>query len=251
MKEIFGKNYLSLNPIILIYILSYGNHDQIYQNQGEFKGSYLYKAFITGIINHLSELIIDNVYIRGIDYANDFIPISEPYKYSICVAHSFYENERFGGIGNGNLTDSKCIELKYNAYVLGHDHVPYEQVIKPTYTIVRPGSLTRATSKTCNIYRKVQVAVFDTDILQWSYIEVPIIPGTEAFNEKVIIQKSEDLNLEKILSNLEFSSSDNLFDFLESDKNKAKEVLGDSYDDVIKLITRYCESFGIYRNLES
>lgn len=230
-----------------------GNHDMAFQNETEFKGTYLFKAFLTGVIKHLNEIYIDNVTIKGVDFNKDFTKVNNLTNtgiYNICVAHSFYENERFGGLGNSNLTDEKCRELGYNAYVLGHDHVPYADVVEPTYTVIRPGSMTRGTSKTCNLYRKVQVAIFDTITYKWSYEEIPTRPGTEVFNEKVIMSKDIDLNLEKLLENFSASKGMNIYDIIDKHEEIGKTTLKEKYDEVIKTIVNYCETVGIYRKLE-
>ena len=226
-----------------------GNHDQQFQNETEFKGTYLYKAFLAGIIKHLDELTIDGVHIVGIDYNKDFIKEDEYTKYSICVAHSFYENEMFGGTGNSNLTDKKCLDLGYQAYVLGHDHTPYPTINEKGYTVVRPGSLTRGTSKTCNLYRKVNVALFDTISLEWSEVEIPTKPGAEVFNEKVILQKGTDIDLTELLNNLSVKKYENLYDIIDDLEDSGRERLKDLYPEVINIITQYCEAEGMYRKV--
>ena len=224
-----------------------GNHDMIFQNDEEFKGSYLYKAFLAGILNHLTSIKIDDVYIKGFDYNRDFVQCEDYCRYSICVAHSFYENIMFGGVGNSNLTDEKCIDLSYNAYVLGHDHTQYDDFNNGKYVVIRPGSLTRGTSKTCNLYRDVRVSMFDTSNLSWSSIVVPTKPGNEAFKEKVFIEKSLELNIDKLLENFSYSKDMGLYDIIDSRENIGRDLLKEDYDGVINIITNYCESVGIYR----
>lgn len=227
-----------------------GNHDMYFQNEEEFKNTLLYLTFLTGMVNHLDEIKIDNVTIKGFDYNKDFIHVNELKNqgtYNICVAHSFYENERFGGTGNSNLTQQKCIELGFNAYVLGHDHVPYPEVIEPMYRVIRPGSLTRGSSKTCNLYRQVQVSIFDTVLNTWSYVDIPVKPGVEVFNEKVIMSKDIDLNLEKLLENFSASKGMDIYDVIDKHEEQGRQILKDKYNDVLNIITQYCESVGIYR----
>lgn len=236
----FKSNNISLYTII-------GNHDMAFQNESEFKGTYLYKAFLAGILKHLEELMIDGVHIVGVDFNKDFNQEETYSRYSICVSHSFYENEMFGGTGNGNLTENKCIDLGYQAYVLGHDHTPYDTILSNGHYIIRPGALTRGTSKTCNLYRKVNVAAFDTDTLSWSEIEIPTKPGTEVFNEKVVISKDLDVNLEKLLENFSVSKGMNIYDIIDKHEEVGKEKLEGDYPKVISLINKYCEAHGIFR----
>jgi len=230
-----------------------GNHDMAFQNETEFKGTYLYKAFLAGILKHLDELVLGDVTIKGIDFNGDYLlakDLKQFNSYNICVAHAFYENEKFGGIGNGNLTYDKCKELGYNAYVLGHDHVPYADIDEPLFKVIRPGAMTRGTSKTCNLYRKVNVSVFDLDSHKWSLAEIPTKPGKDVFNEKVIMTKDIDLNLEKLLENFSASKGMSVYDIIDQHEESGKISLKESYSEVISLITQYCESVGIYRNLE-
>jgi DNA repair exonuclease SbcCD nuclease subunit len=224
-----------------------GNHDMIFQNDEEFKGSYLYKSFLAGIIKHLDNIKIDGVYIKGFDYNKDFIQCEEYCRYSICVAHSFYENSLFGGFGNSNLTDEKCIDLSFNSYVLGHDHTQYSDLNTDKYTVIRPGSLLRGTSKTCNLYRNVTVSIFDTSNLSWSSVNIPIKKGEEVFKEKVFVEKSMDLNLDKLLESFSYSKDMGLYDVIDNRESIGRDLLKEDYDGVINIITTYCESVGIYR----
>ena len=230
-----------------------GNHDMTFQNENEFKGTYLYKAFLVGVINHLDEVTIDSVTIKGFDYLQDYIPtdkLNNKSFYNICVAHSFYENERFGGTGNSNLTKPWCEELGYDAYVLGHDHVPYGDVEEPLFKVIRPGSMTRGTSKTCNLYRKVNVSMFDTVTHEWSLVEIPTKPGTEVFNEKVILSKDVDLNIKEIITNLDYSQHTDTYDIIARNEESGRESLKEDYDDVINVIVQNLEAVGIYKRLE-
>lgn len=236
----FKENNIDVYTIV-------GNHDMLFQNDDEFKGTYLYKAFLAGIIKHLDTLDIDNTHIVGFDYNRDYKEAEDLSKYNICVAHSFYENSGFGGFGNCNLTDEKCVNLKYNAYVLGHDHVPYDIMNKNNYYVIRPGSLTRGTSKTCNLYRDVQVAVFDNISFSWEYIKLKIKPGLDVFNESVIMSKDYKIDVNDILENLEISSYTNVYDIIDSNTEQAKDKLKDNYDDVLKIVETYFESHGLFR----
>ena len=247
----FKSNNISLYTII-------GNHDMIFQNDQEFKGTYLYKAFLAGIIKHLDTLDIGSTHIVGVDYNKDFSSIEFQSLYNICVAHCFYENEKFGGTGNANLTEEKCRHLGYNAYVLGHDHVPYDDLnirIFPdnpynddTFKVIRPGSLTRGTSKTCNLHRKVQVVVFNTETKEWNYEEIQTKPGLEVFNENVVMQKDYKLDVQDILDNLELAYTNNVYEIMNNNMDNATKKYGlDMCKKVIDLIISYFESHGLYQ----
>ena len=230
-----------------------GNHDMYFNNEKDFKVTKLFKAFLGNIITHLDEITIDGVHIKGIDFGKDFIKEESIWKYSIMVGHCFYENERFGGTGNGNLTHEKCLGLGYKAYVLGHDHSPYPTVDVSGYKIIRPGSLTRGTSKTCNLYRKINVAVFNTESLLWSETEVPSKPGNEVFLDKVIYNKSQadDINLNNLIDELIVKKNPDFYDFLDENREVGKERFKDLYPEIENILVNHCEALGIYRRVDN
>ena len=235
------------NGIILYSII--GNHDMYYQNDSEFDKTLLYQAFALGLIEHLDTLEVGPVTIIGVDFLKDFPKASNSTGYKVLVGHCFYENERFGGAGNGNLTKEKCKDLGYNVYILGHDHTPYETIKELTYEVIRPGSLMRGTSKTCNLYRKVNVEILDTNTFTWEEREIPCKPGTEVFIEKAVLSKSKDLdlNLEDLLENFTASKGVDIYNIIDEREETAKEILKDKYDEVIKVINMYLESRGVFR----
>ncbi len=230
-----------------------GNHDMYYNNEKDFKVTRLFKAFLGNIITHLDDLTIDGVHIKGIDFGKDFIKEESIWKYSIMVAHCFYENEKFGGTGNSNLTHDKCLNLGYKAYVLGHDHSPYPTVDTSGYKVIRPGSLTRGTSKTCNLYRKINVAVFNTESLLWSEVEVPSKPGNEVFLDKVIYNKSQtdDINLNNLIDELIVKKNPDFYDFLDENRESAKERFKELYPEIENILVNHCEALGIYRKVDN
>ena len=224
-----------------------GNHEIPYYNEKSFEGTVLDITYKTGIVKHLEKLELDNdVVIHGLDFGKSFEPIEKDGKYHICVAHAFYEND-FYGRGVDNLKASDAAKLGYDAYVLGHDHTPYAPVIENNYKVIRPGSLTRGTSKTCNLYRKVNVVIFDTIFKTFEEVEVPVKPGIEVFKERKFIEKQqEEINLDKIIHNLYAPEKNSIYKIIKADVEPAKLSMKDKYDGVINLITKYLESHGIY-----
>jgi len=225
-----------------------GNHEIPYYNERSFEGTTLDITYKTKFVKHLETLELDNgVVLHGLDFGKPFETVPDDGKYHICVAHAFYEND-FYGKGVDNLRADQAKGLGYSAYVLGHDHTPYPMITEETYKVIRPGSLTRGTSKTCNLYRKVQVAVFDTLFQTWSEIEVPVKPGTEVFAEKRFIEKNQmEINLDKIVQNLYSPEKNSIYTVIEKDIEPAKLAMKEKYDPAIALITKYLESHGIYK----
>ena len=224
-----------------------GNHEIPYYNEKSFDGTVLDITYKTGIVKHLEKLELDNdVVIHGLDFGKPFEEIQKDGKYHVCVAHAFYEND-FYGKGVDNLKAVDAAKLGYDAYVLGHDHTPYAPVVENNYKVIRPGSLTRGTSKTCNLYRKVNVIIFDTLFKTFEEVEVPVKPGVEVFKERRFIEKQqEDINLDKIIHNLYAPEKNSIYKIIKADIEPAKLSMKDKYDGVISLITKYLESHGIY-----
>ena len=111
--------------------------------------------------------------------------------------------------------------------------------------IIRPGSLMRGTSHTCQVNRIPQVAVFDTNDLSWKYESLPVAPGQEVFKEKVLLEKDLDVNVDSILKNINsYDKSVGIYNFIKSQEENGKEVFGDRYFDIVNLIKQYLNTFG-------
>lgn len=253
-----------------------GNHDMYYRNEDRENSTILANLFKTSV-EHLdklelnsqaykydSNLGVNQVYNRtikiyGVDYMKDFPKLQfMDGAYNIIVAHSFFEDNFYGAKGNENLTIEAINNYlgKYDAVVLGHDHAAYPMIdinnalaYNEKTKIIRPGSLMRGTSHTCQINRIPQVAVFDTHTLEWSYEQIPVAPGQEVFKEKVILEKEIDINMENILKNIDsYDKSVGIYKFLKSQEQRGKEVFGDRYNDIITLIKQYLNSYGFIEN---
>lgn len=231
-------------------IISYtiiGNHDLYYR--AEDSNKMLLKTLLySHTVEHLGKLVLDNCIISGFDYTKPISAVISHDKYNICVGHLFYENMMFGNeLENTNLTKEKATLLGYDAYVLGHDHSYYPPVIENTYKVFRHGSLLRGTSKTDNLVRGIKVMVFDDSTLSWNEVEVPHKEGKDVFLEERFIKKQhQTLNVDNILANLTHNEHSNIYDTIKELESSGKESLGDSYDLVIKNITNYLESYGMY-----
>ncbi|MBQ2639203.1 MAG: metallophosphoesterase [Bacilli bacterium] len=248
-----------------------GNHDMYFRNEDVNNTTILDNLLKAGV-EHLDTLqipikvltgstsnsstvttMILNIY--GVDYSKDFPQLLNPSGcYNIIVAHSFFEDSFYGTKGNENLTiDAINNQLgKYDAVVLGHDHTPYSilEIDNPlAYNrrtkIIRPGSLMRGTSHTCQVNRIPQVAVFNTEDLSWKYEQIPVAPGQEVFKEKVILEKELDVNVESILKNMNsYDKSIGIYKFIKSQEARGKEVFGDRYYDIVNIIKQYLNTYG-------
>lgn len=224
-----------------------GNHDVSYERLDTLPRTPLYMMYASGIIRHLNELIIDNkVFIKGFDYSTPVQRNKHPELYSICVAHIFFN---YGPLAKGlEILPEQLEPLGYNAYCLGHDHQAYEPYTYKDRTVYRCGSLSRGTSHSSNIYRKVLVQVFDVDTRTFDVLEVPCANSKDIFKEKVfrdVDKKTEERTLQEltdsvsqILNDMSFSSSSSIYDVLDTVEIEP---------DVKQLIEKYLVLNNIYR----
>ena len=237
-----------------------GNHDMYFRNEDSENVTILDNLLKTGV-KHLDMLevptiseYVEEIVVRGVDYGHDFPVIMNSNDYNIIVAHSFFEDDFYGSTGNHNLTIEAINNHlgKYDAAVLGHDHAEYAMLdirnpitLTENTKIIRPGSLLRGTSHTCQVNRIPKVAIFDCDSLNWTYQEITNSAGNEVFKEKVILEKDIDINIESILNNISsYDKSVGIYNFIKSQEARGKEVFGDRYYDVINIIKQYLNTFG-------
>lgn len=243
-----------------------GNHDMYYRND-EVENTTILDNLLKSGVEHLDKF--SGIYkyesplglndyklnIYGVDYKKDFPQLLKMDDgYNIIVAHSFFEDDFYGAEGNTNLTiDAINNHLgAYDAVVLGHDHAPYDTIfldnpisMTKRTMIIRPGSMMRGTSHTCQVNRIPRVAVFNTRDLSWKYEQIPVAPGQEVFKEKVLLEKELDVNVESILKNINsYDKSVGIYSFIKSQEERGKEVFGDRYYDIVNLIKQYLNTFG-------
>lgn len=223
-----------------------GNHDLYYRNETVENTTILDNLFKTGV-KHLEHLRFKDINLVGVDYGHDFPVFESSDTYNIVVAHSFFEDKFYGATGNFNLTIEGLKLMKnVNAVVLGHDHNTYKILDIDGVKIVRPGSLMRGTSHTCNINRIPQVAILDTETKEWTYEPLSNVPGEEVFKKKVILEKDLDINMTDIISNLNsYDKSSNIYKILHENEVSGKEAYGERYEAVLNIIKQYLDTFGI------
>ena len=223
------------------YII-YGNHDIPRNNQELMDRSPLGLLVNTGLVQELQHLEIEGrVVIEGSHYtqvipnANQLTSTISPMK-KICVAHAFFE-DKFAETHNLKIED--CVKLGYDYYVLGHDHTPYDDYKAKSFTIYRIGSLSRGTANENQLVRdKVFILEYDTALDAFTKIPVPCLPAQEVFKESIFMRKEEDMNMDKILDNLVFTSNDSIYDIL--DKSEQTKEVKD-------IVEQYLQGAGIFR----
>lgn len=224
------------------YII-YGNHDIPRNNQDLMDRSPLGLLVNTGLVEELRHLelegrvVIDGFhYTEAIAQAKQFTSTAIPMK-KICVAHVFFED---GFAETHNLHVEDCAKLSYDYYVLGHDHTPYEDFVANGFTVYRPGSLTRGTANDKQLTRdRVYILEYDTILDKFTKIPIPCLPAKDVFKESVFIRKSDDINMEKVLDNLVFTSNDSIYDVL--DRSEQPKEIKD-------IVEQYLQGAGIFRD---
>lgn len=149
---------------ILVFSI-FGNHDLSFERMDTAERSPLQMLITSGLVVHLSTEMIKtpsySVQLVGLDYPDNPIPVSDlPQKgtINILVAHRFYN---YGFNDPYNLTTEDCVNLGYNAYALGHDHIQYDIEKTQFYWVIRPGSFMRTSSHLYNMSRQIVIDVID------------------------------------------------------------------------------------------
>lgn len=109
--------------------------------------------------------------------------------YNICVAHKYFE---FDLSPAESLWSRDLDKLGYNAYLLGHDHVPYEDKTLidselGEVKIIRPGSLTRGTKHGYQLNREVYIVdiVIDGSV-RYERRALAVRPASEVFKSEAV-----------------------------------------------------------------
>ena len=223
-----------------------GNHDIPRNNLDLMEDSPLDLLFSVGVLKHLDTLEFNDVVIKGIDYTKDLVDSTKVLaemnkgldKYTILVAHKYFNTPLFGA---DNITPDELASLKYNMVFLGHAHDEYEDLDIQGTKLYRIGSLSRGTKANSQLYREnIYVLEFDTLTKSYKRIKVPCLPISEAFKDKIFIEKQEEIqkNLDEILIKFEYSQEDSIYDYM--DKIEIDKEIKD-------LITSYLEGRGIIR----
>ena len=149
-----------------------GNHDVIYERMDTFDESPLNFLFMTGVVKHLEQLEYDNVLIKAFDYTSPITVNETKDKYTVCVAHQYYNTPLY----KFYIKPEDALNLGYQAYVLGHDHTVYDDIVNDKFRIIRPGSLSRGTAHSSNLIRDIYAVIFDTVTKEFTRVTVPEIP---------------------------------------------------------------------------
>ena len=212
-----------------------GNHDLIFERMDSFDESPLNFLFMTGVVKHLDTLQFDDVILKGFDYTSPVTPNETPNNYTVCVAHQYYNTPLF----KVYIKPEDALSLNYNAYMLGHDHGVYDEVVNDKYRIIRHGSISRGTSHNSNLMRDVYVTIFDTITKTFTKVTLPTQKAADVFKEIKYVEKSLETSVDEIIDKMEFSADVTIYDMIDEAKDIPEEVRD--------LIVRYLEQHGIFR----
>ena len=221
-----------------------GNHDLIFERMDSFDESPLNFLFMTNVINHLDECKFKDengnvdVRIKAFDYTTPIEPNPYDDAYTICVAHQYYNTPLFKSF----IKPEEALSLGYQAYVLGHDHGVYDDVVNDKFKVIRSGSLSRGTAHSSTLMRDVYVTVFDTKTKEFTRVTVPTQKATDVFKEIKYVEKSLEKSVDEIIDKMEFHADVTIYDMIDEAK--------DLPDDVKELIIKYLEQNGIFRKAE-
>lgn len=212
-----------------------GNHDLIYERAETIDESPLNFLFMTGVVKHLDTLEYDDVIVKGFDYTTPINQNEDYNHYVVCVAHQYYNTPLY----KSYIKPEDALNLGYNAYVLGHDHTVYDDIVNTKFTVIRPGSLSRGTAHSSNLMRDVYGVVFNTITKTFERITIPTQKASDVFKEIKYVEKSLETSVDEIINKMEFSTDKTIYDMLDEGK--------DIPDDVKNLIIKYLENNGIFR----
>lgn len=266
LGDIFNTRHMTLNYFIKCFKvfsdlasvsklhLVVGNHDITYNNESTLQDSPIQILYDSGLFerhnfkeNILPVALDEDELFYFYDYTvpvQEIQPVPEGCKgcTNFLIGHYFY------CIGFGDeehtLTKEMCSKLGYNYYILGHDHTPYTPVKTKEYEVHRPGSLSRATSNTCQVSRDtIQVVIYNTKTKQFTYKDLEgILPSKEVYKENILVDKitlsSISESLQDFLNALDFNNTSDIYDTLNSIPmdNKVKDI-----------IIKYLEAEGVYQ----
>lgn len=237
---------------IRVFVIA-GNHDLLQDRPDSFDRTTLGLMYISGTFEPFTEIRFKrkdslDVVLHGVPY-NTEIPYLKSYEdYNVLVGHEFFEFS----LDKDSIVRSDCDLMGYNMMLLGHDHVPYDDVLVDTSfgstRIVRPGSFMRGTSHNYNTNRMVYADTISFDgMVEVVRDTLPVKKPAEIFPASVM-DKIDDKEQVRDLSKQFMELVSRLY---ETDDNKVSvySVLDETEMDVDvkKCIEAYLEQYGIFR----
>lgn len=236
---------------IKVYSIA-GNHDLAFEKIEMISHSPLQTLFASGLVEHVDELDLGRVLIKGFDYPVAITPAPEYKGFTVCVAHRFYDNT----LSEFSLFPKNIKHLDYDVYCLGHDHVLYPNEYCEGHTIIRPGSFTRGTSHAYNLDREPSFDVIyyekgdvGEDRLRFERCVIPYQPAAEVFSVQAMDKEKkvkDDLTemserIDELIERMDQrTTSSSLYEIIDATEMRPEIKI---------LIEKYLETMGVFREI--
>lgn len=176
-----------------------GNHDIRNNRMDSLSTTALGILISTGYVKLAPEaLTIDNTVFKCFNYPDDVKKSTDDGKYSVCIAHRYYEFEL--GDGFDSLSSDDVINLGYDAMVLGHYHAPCDTIDVGNTVLYRPGSLSRCTSEPYNKLRTPRALLFNCENHKTVYVEISCGSADEVFVNKIEGNNQEMISMHDLIN---------------------------------------------------
>ncbi len=187
-----------------------GNHDIARNQVDKLEKSPISVLFEFGVINylHLRNRVSINkkTLITPVSFLEDPVRANEKASFNIMLAHMFYNASDLIASDNDNLKEEHIKLFKYDAVLLGHDHINYDILRVGDTDIIRPGAVTRGTSHNYNFSRDVGFYVlkdpghYNSD--NWEFVPIDVLPMEEVISSLVLNKRSNLANLSSMITDL-------------------------------------------------
>lgn len=254
LGDLFNTRNLTLKYLIQCYQslkqlsqysqlhLIVGNHDILYATEDTLNQSPIQLLLDSNLFTKES-FSVDDTTFNLFDYTTPTtqLPQSPSTNYNILVGHYFY-NLGFGDTEH-TITKQQALDLHYDAYVLGHDHTPYEPILTDTYEVHRPGSLSRASSNTSQLHRSfIQVLLYTTVKHTFTYLDVPnVLPPDQVYKDTIFtlpdFSLDSDIDFSQLLSQFDYDNTQDIEQALSSIQIP---------EDIYLIVIQYLHDEGIF-----
>jgi len=181
LSKVFEAFVRMRNSGIRVYT-NFGNHDLAFDKVENIDKSPLWLLIQAGLIIPIGRLVLPNgVEIVGVHYPDEVEKAEKDNM--ICVCHRFFESS----LHSKTYSEGELINLGYRMYLMGHDHVPYEDyILENGARIIRPGSFMRTTAHGYNLSREVYAYEINTDDMSVERISLKVKPAESVFSSAVL-----------------------------------------------------------------
>lgn len=172
------ETFKKINDAGIIVYTIVGNHDIRNNRMDSLSSTALGILIATGQVKLAPrDLVIDSTLFKCYNYPEQLEVVTNNDLYNVCVAHLYFELND----ANDSLTSDAVNNLKYDAMILGHYHMPCDTINVGNTVLYRPGSLSRCTADVYNKLRTPRVLLFNCTTHKAIYLEVECESGEKVF----------------------------------------------------------------------